>query len=217
VGALIPRLHAKHLLHHSSLQTDHYNKPHLELTMPPKNATASGATRKGSQFKPPRPVKASVPAKAPAKASAAASRATGASKKSSAPAARTGFQPAATIISSDEEDAQEDEFDDAFSDDLMEDVPAPKPTKTIEPLATAHPIPAPLLARLLHENFEDPNTQIQKGAMTLTGRYMEIFVREALARAKHERGRSARNDGISDGFLQVEDLEKLAPQLVLDF
>ncbi|KAJ4333943.1 hypothetical protein N0V87_007202 [Didymella glomerata] len=185
--------------------------------MPPKNATASGATRKGSQFKPPRPVKAPVPAKAPAKASAAASRATGASKKSSAPAARTGFQPAATIISSDEEDAQEDEFDDAFSDDLMEDVPAPKPTKTIEPLATAHPIPAPLLARLLHENFEDPNTQIQKGAMTLTGRYMEIFVREALARAKHERGRSARNDGISDGFLQVEDLEKLAPQLVLDF
>jgi hypothetical protein len=46
---------------------------------------------------------------------------------------------------------------------------------------------------------------------------MEIFVREALARAKYERARSARNDGISDGFLQVEDLEKLAPQLVLDF
>lgn len=53
--------------------------------------------------------------------------------------------------------------------------------------------------------------------MTLTGRYMEIFVREALARAKHERARSVRNDGISDSFLQVEDLEKLAPQLVLDF
>lgn len=99
----------------------------------------------------------------------------------------------------------------------MEDAPATKPTRLVEPLTTAHPIPAPLLARLLHENFEDPNTQIQKGAMTLTGRYMEIFVREALARAKHERARSARNDGISDGFLQVEDLERLAPQLVLDF
>ena len=98
----------------------------------------------------------------------------------------------------------------------MEDAPATKPTRLVEPLTTAHPIPAPLLARLLHENFEDPNTQIQKGAMTLTGRYMEIFVREALARAKHERARSARNDGISDGFLQVEDLERLAPQLVLD-
>jgi hypothetical protein len=92
-----------------------------------------------------------------------------------------------------------------------------QPTRNIEPLTTVHPIPAPLLARLLHENFEDQSTQIQKGAMTLTGRYMEIFVREALARAKYERARSARNDGISDGFLQVEDLERLAPQLVLDF
>ena len=179
--------------------------------MPPKNASANGTTRKGPQFKPPRPVKA--PTKA---VNATASRAAGASKKLSAPAAKSGVQPATTIISSDEEDAQEDEFD-ALSDGLMEDVPAAKPTRTVEPLTTAHPIPAPLLARLLHENFEDPNTQIQKGAMTLTGRYMEIFVREALARAKHERVRSVRNDGISDGFLQVEDLEKLAPQLVLDF
>ncbi|KAL1651478.1 hypothetical protein SLS61_005429 [Didymella pomorum] len=185
--------------------------------MPLKNATANGTTRKGPQFKPPQPVKASVPSKAPAKASAASLRTSGASKQPSAPAGRAGFQPAATIISSDEEDAQEDEFDDALSDDLMEVEPAPKPVRTMEPLSTAHPIPAPLLARLLHENFEDPNTQIQKGAMTLTGRYMEIFVREALARAKHERGRSVKNDGISDGFLQVEDLEKLAPQLVLDF
>ncbi|KAF3039382.1 hypothetical protein E8E12_007507 [Didymella heteroderae] len=184
--------------------------------MPPKNATANGTTRRGPQFKPPRPVKAPAPAAA-AKASAAASRATGASKKPGAPAARSGLQPAATIISSDEEDAQEDEFDDMLSDDLIEDAPPPKSTRSVESLPAAHPIPAPLLARLLHENFEDTNTQIQKGAMTLTGRYMEIFVREALARAKHERGKSARNDGISDGFLQVEDLEKLAPQLVLDF
>ena len=53
--------------------------------------------------------------------------------------------------------------------------------------------------------------------MNLTSRYIDIFVREALARAKHERARAAKNDGISDGFLQVEDLERLAPQLVLDF
>ncbi|KAJ4985735.1 hypothetical protein SVAN01_08731 [Stagonosporopsis vannaccii] len=179
--------------------------------MPPKNASANGTTRKGPQFKPPRPVKA--PTKA---ATASASRATVASRQHNPSAAKAGFQPATTIISSDEDGSQEDEFD-ALSDDLMEDVPAPRPIKTVEPLTTAHPIPTPLLARLLHENFEDPNTQIQKGAMTLTGRYMEIFVREALARAKHERAMSVRNDGISDGFLQVEDLEKLAPQLVLDF
>lgn len=182
-----------------------------QTNMPPRNASANGTTRKVPQFKPPRPFTAS--AKAP---TAAASRAAGVSKKTNATAARPGFQAAATVILSEEEDALEDEFD-ALSDDLMEDIPAPKPTRAVEPLTTAHPIPAPLLARLLHENFEEPNTQIQKGAMTLTGRYMEIFVREALARAKHERAMSVRHDGISDGFLQVEDLEKLAPQLVLDF
>lgn len=203
-----PRLRVERLvLYDHAYKTQHSNSSDFDLTMPPKNASASATTRKGPQFKPPRPVKA------PAKALTIAARATGASKKV---AGGFGFQTAATVISSDEEDAQEDEFD-ALSDDLMEDVPAPKPTRAVEPLTTAHPIPAPLLARLLHENFEDSNTQIQKGAMTLTGRYMEIFVREALARAKHERARSVRNDGISDGFLQVEDLEKLAPQLMLDF
>lgn len=176
--------------------------------MPPKKASGEATTRKGPQFKPPRPVTAPKEA-----STATASRAKAASTK---PTTKAGFQPATTIISSDEDDVQEDEFD-AFSDDVMDDAPAPQPTRNIEPLTTVHPIPAPLLARLLHENFEDQSTQIQKGAMTLTGRYMEIFVREALARAKHERARSARNDGISDGFLQVEDLERLAPQLVLDF
>lgn len=63
---------------------------------------------------------------------------------------------------------------------------------------------------------------------------METFVREAIARAAYERGGEGRGDGflevcVSDGrwewgedeglmrFSQVEDLEKLAPQLVLDF
>lgn len=46
-------------------------------------------------------------------------------------------------------------------------------------------------------------------------------MREALARAAYERG-EGRTDGrggggIGDGFLEVEDLEKTAPQLVLDF
>ena len=53
--------------------------------------------------------------------------------------------------------------------------------------------------------------------MELTGKYMEIFVREAIARARFERGDTATGGGITDGFLQVEDLERLAPQLILDF
>ena len=81
---------------------------------------------------------------------------------------------------------------------------------------TRAPIPLPLLARLLQEGFTDKTTKIEKGALELTSKYMETFVREALARAEFERT-GKEGGGISDGFLQVEDLEKLAPQLILDF
>jgi hypothetical protein len=173
--------------------------------MPPKNASTAAASRKGPQFKPPRPVKA------PAQASATKRAATDASKKA---AAKATAQPATEIISSDDEQL----FDELDEDgDVMEDAPTPARNARPPPAALPSPIPAPLLARLLYENFEDPNTQIQKGAMNLVEKYMEIFVREAFARAKNERELSVRAGGISDGFLQVEDLEKLAPQLVLDF
>jgi hypothetical protein len=180
--------------------------------MPPKNANTNSTRRTGPQFKPPRPVK--VPAQG---AAAAAKRApAGAAKKAATSAGRPAFQPAAQIISSDEE--QDEDEEDEFGDDVMEDAPSPPRNARPAPALPAdNPIPAPLLARLLYENFEDPNTQIQKGAMNLVGKYMEIFVREAFARAQNERELSAKAGGISDGFLQVEDLEKLAPQLVLDF
>lgn len=178
--------------------------------MPPKNAT-NAAGRKGPQFKPPRPVKAAAPT------SAAAKRAqTAAAKKPAAGAARPGFQNATEIISSDDE--QEEDLLDDDDDDVIEDAHSPVRAARPPPVdAIPTPIPAPLLARLLYEKFEDPNTQIQKGAMNLVGKYIEIFVREAFARAKQEREMNVQAGGISDGFLQVEDLEKLAPQLVLDF
>lgn len=138
-----------------------------------------------------------------------------------AAAAKTKPQPAAvTAISSDEE--QDDDLDiPSDFDELMEDVldanskPQPQPAALLPP--SEPPIPAPLLARLLHEHFDDKDTQIQKGAMDLFGSYMNIFVREAIARAKSERDNSTKTGVRSEGFLQVEDLEKLAPQLVLDF
>jgi centromere protein X len=92
-------------------------------------------------------------------------------------------------------------------------------------------LPAALLTTLLQEFFTDDRTRISKGADKAVGKYMETFVREAIARAAYERS-SGEERG--DGFLevrlelgrvnpslmisqQVEDLEKLAPQLVLDF
>ena len=49
------------------------------------------------------------------------------------------------------------------------------------------------------------------------GKYMETFVREAMARAAFARIEAEELSGTGDGFLEVEDLEKLAPQLLLDF
>ena len=47
---------------------------------------------------------------------------------------------------------------------------------------------------------------------------MEIFVREAMARAAFIRvDIEEKRGGQGDGFLEVEDLEVLAPQLLLDF
>lgn len=62
-------------------------------------------------------------------------------------------------------------------------------------------------------------------ARAVAGKYMETFVREAIARAAHERhesriGTANGKDGggiMADDFLEVEDLEKGAPQLILDF
>jgi len=79
-------------------------------------------------------------------------------------------------------------------------------------------IPADLLTRLLHENFKEDGTRLSKDAGRAVGKYMETFVREALARAAFARGEiEERGEGGGGGFLEVEDLERMAPQLLLDF
>lgn len=107
-------------------------------------------------------------------------------------------------------------------------------------------IPPKLLTRLLHHHFQNKKTKIAKDANGVVAKYVDIFVREALARAAYERSESeggadsGAGRAIGNGFLevclflsffpfvmifspadycmrQVEDLEKMAPQLVLDF
>ncbi|CRG89210.1 hypothetical protein PISL3812_06246 [Talaromyces islandicus] len=83
-------------------------------------------------------------------------------------------------------------------------------------------IPPKLLTKLLHHHFQNPKTKIAKDANEVAAKYVDIFVREALARAAYERteGNKDTGDGrpsMMDGFLEVEDLEKLAPQMILDF
>ena len=80
------------------------------------------------------------------------------------------------------------------------------------------PIPQKLLTRLLYEGFSDKGVKIGREAMAVYGKYVETFVREALARAVFEREDADREGaGGGDGFVQAEDLERVTPQLVLDF
>ncbi|KAH0019300.1 hypothetical protein KCU78_g6854, partial [Aureobasidium melanogenum] len=44
-------------------------------------------------------------------------------------------------------------------------------------------LPSALITRLLHESFDDKSTKIGKDANALTARYLDLFVREAVARA----------------------------------
>lgn len=77
-------------------------------------------------------------------------------------------------------------------------------------------VPSELLTRLLYEFFESDKTKITKDANEAVARYVDIFVREAIARSVMEReGGNGTTTG-GGGFLEVEDLEKIAPQLLLD-
>ncbi|GAW13217.1 hypothetical protein ANO14919_025970 [Xylariales sp. No.14919] len=91
-------------------------------------------------------------------------------------------------IDREERDARESETDD-------EDVEQKKT------------IPPELITRILHEFFEKDGTRISKDANKAIAKYMDIFVREAIARTAVEKG---------SGFLEVDDLEKVAPQLLMD-
>ncbi|KAI9721821.1 MAG: hypothetical protein M1812_002157 [Candelaria pacifica] len=101
---------------------------------------------------------------------------------------------------------------------LEEEQPEEPDPTPLESSQDATPtLPPKLLTKLLHEHFTDDRTRISKDANKVVAKYMETFIKEALARAALEREESASGGGATDGFLEVEDLENLAPQLLLDF
>ena len=66
-------------------------------------------------------------------------------------------------------------------------------------------IPGKLLTRLLHHNFQNEKTKIAKDANEVVAKYVDVFVREALARAAYERAEGGDEGGgtMGDGFLEV--------------
>ena len=104
-------------------------------------------------------------------------------------------------------------------------------------------IPPELLTRILHEFFEKDSTRITKDANNTVAKYMDVFVREAIARAAAERRSGFLEVSCAPKALlvlvfrpsvgsscvvqkyqmrratdetQVEDLEKIVPQLLFD-
>ncbi|KAL4722650.1 hypothetical protein ACLX1H_010531 [Fusarium chlamydosporum] len=80
--------------------------------------------------------------------------------------------------------------------------PSTREVQTVEEEEPDKTIPPELLTRLLHEFFAKDATRISRDANAAAGKYFDVFVREAIARAAVEK------DG---GFLEVEDLEKISP------
>lgn len=135
--------------------------------------------RKTPAFKPPRPTAKKT------KSSTAEPR------RKSAPAKP---QPISSDSSSDEE--ANPQRPDVESSDIGDDAPLPQ---SDDPMSR---IPPKLLTKLLHHHFEHDKTRIGKDANALLGKYMETFVREALARAAYERSKEEGGAAGRD-FLEV--------------
>ncbi|KAK7756412.1 hypothetical protein SLS62_001638 [Diatrype stigma] len=98
-------------------------------------------------------------------------------------------------LDDDNDDDDDDNLDAGGENQVEDEDEAPKT------------IPPDLLTRLLHEFFEKEGTRISRDANAAVAKYMDVFVRETIARTAVEK---------ESGFLEVEDLEKVAPQLLLD-
>jgi hypothetical protein len=207
--------------------------PDLSQAMGSTRAPSEGATKRSLPFKAPSRVNsgdkaASTSSKAGAKKiSKAAPKKNAPAKTTATKAKSNGFKPAskaAVVLSSDEDSdelddtppkkkprqraqSEEEDEEEQEREDEEQDEPQPVRKAVSRPKATdtTSPIPQKLLTRLLYEGFEDKNMKIGKEAMNVVGKYMETFVREALARAVYERDEADTElgKGTGDGFLQV--------------
>ena len=171
--------------------------------MPP-TTSKSASKRKAPAFKPPHPSK-----------STSTNTKTTAPRRKSAPAKskRPSFIADEASASEDEDDEEEEEDD----DDIIPSIETPQDDESSDlealPRSTQGPsptIPPALLTKLLHHHFQDESMRIGKEANGVVGKYMETFVREAIARAAFERSEAEGGEGRGGwqgGFLEVSDFD----------
>ncbi|KAL2853364.1 CENP-S associating centromere protein X-domain-containing protein [Aspergillus pseudoustus] len=103
------------------------------------------------------------------------------------------------------------------ADYILAEITHHKDPDTEDVISSEPLIPRKLLTKLLHHHFRNEKTKIAKDANAVAAKYIDVFVREAVARAAFERAEGGTRGGVGDGFLEVEDLEKMGPQLAMDF
>ncbi|KAL9056713.1 MAG: hypothetical protein Q9162_002782 [Coniocarpon cinnabarinum] len=101
---------------------------------------------------------------------------------------------------------------------MIESDSEPSGTQDITPSQSIPSIPLALVSRLLHDHFKNSDTRITKEAMSMIEKYIETFMKEAVVRTVLSKNEQQNRDADGgDGFLEVEDLERVVLQLLLDF
>ena len=202
--------------------------------MPPKKPTGAGSAGRGRA-----PAGRKSAAAPKTGAGAGRGKATGrGGRQAAAGRASTNNNAARGVVQVDSDDAMEtngaedEEAEEAEVGGNEEEEESGEDEDEDEDEEPPKTIPPELLTRMLHEFFERDGTRITRDANDAVARYVDVFVREAIARAAVEREGGffevssllffptyPSNIGANgwDSFtLQVEDLEKIAPQLLLD-
>ena len=128
--------------------------------------------------------------------------------------------PTKGSLEGDENEDDDDDDDAELLSSLSSDASTlaePNHASATDRVGTQDPpptIPPALLTRLLHHGFQDQKMRIGKEANGVVGKYVETFVREAIARAAFERSEAGRT-GIDGSFLEVSRLYILLDDLCI--
>jgi hypothetical protein len=188
----------------------HTHRSKLFYRMPAKRTEPDQLSKsKSAPFKPPSRVGKTGASKASTKDSVSKPYARGSKATTSHNAAQSAAHKRALAVAPESSlldsyvDSDEEDIDDSTVQQTRRTSGVRTSTMGLETEEDHQPVmPEALLTRLLYEGFEDKGTKVGKEAMKVVGKYVETFVREAVARAQLERAEEA-GDGLGEGFLQV--------------
>lgn len=171
------------------------------------SVTAGPSTSASAKPKPQTKSKTKVPAKKPTTNAKASSSKTSRPSTSSTRTETEASESPAAASNSDSEASSGSSRSSSPSEEpdyiLAEIIHADAGENDI--LSSEPAIPPKLLTKLVHHHFKGQKTKIAKDANEVVAKYVDVFVREALARAAFERAEEGKGveRGVGDGFLEV--------------